>query len=75
MSTAVSERAINLMRVVTWHRAALGYALIGAPNDAPGGVDLGALGRRLAVEAAIPSPAASSAPPSGEHAQRGRADS
>ncbi|WP_186188347.1 anti-sigma factor [Burkholderia gladioli] len=72
---AVSERAINRMRVVTWRRAALGYALIGAPNDAPGDVDLGALGRRLAAEPATPAPAASSAPPSGEHAPRGRADS
>ncbi|ALK29908.1 hypothetical protein [Burkholderia plantarii] len=43
----VTARSIGAMHVVTWRRAGLGYALIGARGD----LDLAALGRRLAADA------------------------
>lgn len=42
---AVTALSIGAMHVVTWRRAGLGYALIGARDD----LDLAALGRRLAA--------------------------
>ncbi|MBI0325734.1 anti-sigma factor [Burkholderia plantarii] len=44
---AVTALSIGATHVVTWRRAGLGYALIGARGD----LDLAALGRRLAAEA------------------------
>lgn len=48
--TAVSDRQVASMNVVTWRRANLGYALIAQP----GGVDLTALGMQISASMAAP---------------------